>query len=121
MKNYSLSLLIHLQADRITTIQYLSTEGVLILDSFFLLIKHKFFMSKFTQEDLVQYLYKETSEQKIAAIKVALENDWALRDSFEQICLGHKNLEEVNLSPRDEAVNNILQHVTKKQGQLYPH
>ena len=76
-------------------------------------------MTKFTPEDLVQYLYKETSEQKTAAIRVALETDWDLRDSFEQISSGQKNLEEVNLSPRDEAVNKILQHITKKQGQLY--
>jgi hypothetical protein len=50
-----------------------------------------------------------------------LETDWDLRDSFEQISSGQKNLEEINLSPRDEAVNKILQHITKKQGQLFPH
>jgi hypothetical protein len=78
-------------------------------------------MTKFTQEDLVQYLYRETSEQKTAAINVALDNDWDLQDSFEQISSTLNNLEEVNLSPRDEAVNRILQHITKKQGQLYSH
>jgi hypothetical protein len=78
-------------------------------------------MNKFTPEDLVQYLYKETSEQKIAEIRVALETDWNLREFFEQISSGQKNLEEINLSPRDEAVNRILHHVTKEQGQLFPH
>ena len=78
-------------------------------------------MIKFTPEDLVQYLYKETSKQKIADIRIALETDWDLRDSFEQISSGQKNLEEVNLSPRDEAVNKILQHISKKHGQLFPH
>ena len=76
-------------------------------------------MTKFTQEDLVQYLYKETSEQKTAAIKVALETDWDLRDSYKRISVWKKNLEEINLSPRDEAVNRILQHITKKQGQYF--
>jgi hypothetical protein len=78
-------------------------------------------MNKFTPEDLVQYLYKETSEQKIAEIRVALETDWNLRESFEQISSGQKNLEEINLSPREEAVNKILSHITKEQGQLFPH
>ena len=78
-------------------------------------------MTKFTQEDLVQYLYKETSEQKSAAIRVALETDWDLRDSFEQISSGQKNLEEVHLSPRDEAINKILHHTAEKLNQLYSH
>ena len=78
-------------------------------------------MTKFTQEDLVQYLYKETSEQKTAAIRIALQTDWDLRDSFEQISSGQKNLEKVNLSPRNEAVNRILQHTVKKQDQIYSH
>lgn len=78
-------------------------------------------MTKFTPEDLVQYLYNETSVNKSAAIKAALETDWDLLESFEQIKSDQMNLEEVNLSPRDEAVNRILQHTTKKVGQLHSH
>ena len=78
-------------------------------------------MTKFTPEDLVQYLYKETSEQKTAAIRAALQSDWDLKESFELILTAQKNLEEIKLSPRDEAVNKILQHTTKKEGQLYTH
>jgi hypothetical protein len=55
------------------------------------------------------------------AIGVALETDWDLCDSFEQLASGKKNLDEVNLSPRSEAVNKILQHITKSQAQLFPH
>jgi hypothetical protein len=78
-------------------------------------------MTKFTPEDLVQYLYNETSVQKTAAIKAALEADWDLQESYEQILAGQKNLEEITLSPRDEAVNKILQHTSKNAGQLYSH
>ena len=78
-------------------------------------------MTKFTPEDLVQYLYKETSVQKTAAIKAALDRDWDLRESFEQMVAAQRNLEEIKLSPRDEAVNKILQHTSKKAGQLYSH
>jgi hypothetical protein len=78
-------------------------------------------MSNFTLEDLVQYLYKETSELKIAAIKAALKTDWKLREAFNQLKSGQENLEEIEISPREESVNKILQHITKKQGQLFSH
>jgi hypothetical protein len=92
------------------------------LDSDFFINKAtKFFMIKFTPEDLVQYIYRETSEQKMAAINTALNTDWNLRDLFEQISSDLKNLEEVHLSPRNEAVDRILQHITIKHGQLFPH
>lgn len=78
-------------------------------------------MTKFKAEDLIQYLYKETSVQKTAAIEAALENDWDLLESLELIKSGQRNLETINLSPRDEAVNRILQHTTKKVGQLHSH
>lgn len=78
-------------------------------------------MTKFTPEDLVQYLYNETSVQKTAAIKAALNTDWNLQESFEHLVEAQRNLEKIKLSPRDEAVNRILQHTTKKAGQLHSH
>ena len=42
-------------------------------------------MAKFTPEDLVQYLYKETSVQKSAAIEAALDSDWKLREVYDQM------------------------------------
>lgn len=78
-------------------------------------------MTKFTPEELVQYLYNETSMQKTTAIENALETDWDLQESLEFLQTAQKNLEEINLSPRTEAVNRILQHSTKKVGQLHSH
>lgn len=78
-------------------------------------------MNKFSPEDLVQYLYKETSERKTEAIKAALEIDWDLQESFKQLQAGQENLEEVALFPREEAVNKILQHISRKEGQLHSH
>ncbi len=78
-------------------------------------------MTKFTSEDMIQYLYNETSVQKTAAIEAALDTDWLLRESFEQLKADQMNLEEVNFSPRDEAVNRIIQHAAKKVGQLHSH
>ncbi len=78
-------------------------------------------MNKFTDLDLVKFLYGEGSPKKLAAISGALETDWNLRDSFEQIASGQKILEEVHLSPREEVVNKILQYIPKTVGQLFPH
>jgi cell fate (sporulation/competence/biofilm development) regulator YlbF (YheA/YmcA/DUF963 family) len=78
-------------------------------------------MINFTSEDLIQYLYNETSVQKTASIKAALNADWDLKESFEQLVEAQKNLDEIKLSPRNEAVNKILQHTSKKLGQLHSH
>jgi len=78
-------------------------------------------MTKFKAEDLIQYLYKETSVQTTAAIEAALETDWDLLESLELIKSGQQNLETIELSPRDEAVKRILEHTTKNVGQLHSH
>jgi hypothetical protein len=45
-------------------------------------------MQRFTQEELVQYLYNETSTEKTAAIKAALETNRDLKEKFEIISSG---------------------------------
>ena len=78
-------------------------------------------MDNFTPDDLVQYLYNETSQAKSAAIKKALENDWTLREMYDVIVSAQKRLEAFELSPREEAVNNILRHAEKTITELHPH
>lgn len=70
-------------------------------------------MHSFTPEDLIQYIYNETSTQKSAAIKVALEADWNLREKYDEIMSAHKSLEKVTLSPRKKAVDKILAYAEK--------
>lgn len=70
-------------------------------------------MHSFTPEDLIQYIYNETSTQKSAAIKVALDTDWNLREKYDEIMSAHKSLEKVTLSPRKKAVDNILAYAEK--------
>ena len=65
-------------------------------------------MYSFTQEDLLQYLYKETSTEKSAVLRAALETDWILREKFETISAAINSLEKLELSPRKIAVENIL-------------
>ena len=70
-------------------------------------------MQSFTQEDLVQFLYHESSPEKTAQIKAALEADWNLREKFEVISSAANGLEKVLLSPRKVAVDNILKYAEK--------
>ena len=64
-------------------------------------------MHNFTPEDLVQYLYRETSPEKTTAIKAALETDWTLSEMYDVIVSAQNRLEAFELAPRQEAVNNI--------------
>ena len=75
-------------------------------------------MIKISPEELVRYLYNETSEQKTAKIKAALQTDWNLRDTYEKLLISHKNLNDIKFSPRTETVNKILEYASKKQEQV---
>lgn len=76
---------------------------------------------KITPEDLVRYLYKETSIQKTADIKAALQIDSNLQDEYEKLKTTYSKLEEeeVRLSPRPETINKILEYAALKQKQLH--
>ncbi len=78
-------------------------------------------MHNITPEDLVQYLYSETSPEKTAAIKAALEADLKLREDYEVMAAAKKQLEDIELKPRDEVVKRILKNEEKLINQLYPH
>ena len=78
-------------------------------------------MTQITPEDLVQYLYDETSERKSELIREALETDMELRETFNALLLSKRNLEETNLSPRPEAVDKILQYAAKHEKHLHSH
>jgi hypothetical protein len=64
----------------------------------------------FTPEDLLRYLYKETSAEMNASIEAALEHDWTLREKLEVLKASAKNLDRMLESPRAEVILNILQY-----------
>jgi hypothetical protein len=70
-------------------------------------------MHSFTPEDLLQYLYKETSPEKTLAIRAALETDWGLQEKLEVIKSAQQRLEHLSLSPRKKAVDNIMKYAEK--------
>ncbi len=78
-------------------------------------------MHNFTPEDLLQYLYNETSPAKTAEIKAALESDWSLREKFEVITSAQKRLEALKMSPSQQTIDNILNYAEKAVAELTPH
>lgn len=64
----------------------------------------------FTQEELVQYLYNETSAQKTADIEAALLSDWMLREKFEVLQHSVQALNTSLESPRTEALFNVMNY-----------
>ena len=64
----------------------------------------------FTPEDLLRYLYKETSPEMSAAIEAALDEDWTLREKFEVLEASARNLDKIVESPRTEVIMNVLRY-----------
>ena len=76
-------------------------------------------MIKITQEELVRYLYNETSKQE-TAIKAALQTDMDLRETFEKLLSAQQSLNEINLSPEPQAVNKISKFALKNRNKFIP-
>lgn len=67
-------------------------------------------MILFTPEELIQYLYQETSSEKTAAIEAALQEDWTLREKLEVLKTSVKSLDRIVESPRPQVILNILNY-----------
>ena len=67
-------------------------------------------MTNFTPEDLLLYLYKESSSQKTAAIEKALEKNWTLREKLAVLKTSMQRLDKITEAPRTEAVLNVLNY-----------
>ena len=72
-------------------------------------------MHNYSPEDLVLYLYKETSPETTAAIEDALKNDWTLREKLEVLKTSMKRLDSIEVTPRTEIILNVLKYAYKQQ------
>lgn len=75
-------------------------------------------MQLFTTEELLQYVYHETSPEKTAAIEAAIQNDWSLREKLDLLKTTHQQLDEVRMSPRKQTIDFILQYAEKSVEEL---
>jgi len=75
-------------------------------------------MHNFTQEDLLLYLYNETSVKQSAEIKAALETDWSLSEKFKELTSAQQQLEFLKMSPSQQTIDNILNYAEKAVSEL---
>lgn len=67
-------------------------------------------ITTFTQNDLIRFLYHETSEEENREIKRALQFDSVLSLQFEEIQSVSKNLDGTLVEPSDGVVERILNY-----------
>jgi hypothetical protein len=71
-------------------------------------------MHNYSPEDLIRYLYKETSTETTAAIEQALQQDWTLREKLTVLKTSMERLNSITESPRTETVLAILKYAAKE-------
>jgi len=70
-------------------------------------------MYNYSPEELIQYLYKETSPTTTAAIEQALQTDWTLREKLAVLKTSMERLNSITEAPRTEIVLSILRYAAK--------
>ena len=74
-------------------------------------------MTNFTPEDLLLYLYKDSTPKKTKAIETALENDWTLREKLSVLKASMERLDKITQSPRTEVVLNVINHAREQMAE----
>ena len=72
-------------------------------------------MHQYSPEDLLRYLYKETSPETAAALEQALKEDWTLREKLAVLKASQHRLDSITESPRTEIIVNILRYAAKEE------
>ena len=70
-------------------------------------------MTLFTPEDLLRYLYKESSPELTIAIEAALKEDWMLRERLEILRSSTNELDSIVVSPRMEVIQRVMNYARK--------
>jgi hypothetical protein len=74
-------------------------------------------MTNFTPEDLLLFLYKETSLRQTADIEEALTKDWALREKLAVLKISMQRLDKLVQPPRTEVVLSVLNKAREKSAE----
>jgi hypothetical protein len=67
-------------------------------------------MHNYAPEDLIRYLYKETSPDENVEIEERLDKDWTLREKLAVLRASFERLNTIIQSPRTQSVLNILKY-----------
>lgn len=73
-------------------------------------------MEQFSVEDLIRYIYKETSTLETAAIEAELKKNWSLREKLAVLQAAGHRLNTLEESPRTEVVLSILRYAAITEG-----
>jgi hypothetical protein len=74
-------------------------------------------MTSFTPEELLLYLYKETSPEQTQIIQEALQKDWSLREKLAVLKASMERLDRIVEVPRTEIVLNVLNYAREKSAE----
>jgi hypothetical protein len=74
-------------------------------------------MTNFTPEDLLLYLYKESTPKQTAAVEEALKKDWTLREKLTVLKTSMQRLDKIVVAPRTEVVLNVLNKAREKSAE----
>lgn len=64
----------------------------------------------FTENDLIRFIYNETSEEESRLITEALWEDSQLRTEYGELSLLHKTLDGAMKSPRKTSIDRIMEY-----------
>jgi hypothetical protein len=81
-------------------------------------------MTLFTPEDLLRYLYKESSPELTVAIEYALKEDWMLREKLQVLRSSADGLDKIVVAPRAEVVLRVMNYARKtavEESESVPH
>lgn len=68
-------------------------------------------MPNFTPEELIQYLYGESSQEQARSIEQALQSDWGLQQKFTVLKESQELIQSIQLhQPRKQSVNAIMDY-----------
>jgi len=78
-------------------------------------------MTLFTPEDLLLYLYKESSPELTVAIETALREDWMLREKLQVLQSSAERLDKVTVSPRAEVILRVMNYARETSTESIQH
>ena len=68
-------------------------------------------MNTIKTEDLIRFLYNETSNKENLLIESALAYDFKLKEEYNSLKEAIDELKSFSLSPSEQSVNRILSHL----------
>jgi len=72
-------------------------------------------MPGYSTEDLIQYLYHETTGEQTLAIKKAIDGNYELQEKLKELENSKQGLDSILESPREQSVLAILNYAKKKK------